>query len=61
MPIIKTAEQIQKMAVGEILEVIADDEGITSDMPSWCQITGHEFLKIEKLSSEYHTFVKKIV
>ncbi len=61
VPIIKTAEQVQKMANGQILEVIADDEGITSDMPNWCQMTGHEFLGIEKADMEYHTFVKKIV
>ncbi len=40
MPIVKTAQEIKELAEGEILEVIADDKGIKSDMPAWCSKTG---------------------
>ena len=33
MPIVKTSQEIKEMQPGEVLEVIADDKGIKSDMP----------------------------
>lgn len=59
MPIIQTVEKIREMAEGEVLEVIADDKGITSDMPAWCKSTGHEFLGIEERNGSYHVYVRK--
>ncbi len=59
MPIIKTAEAIKKIEIGQVLEVIADDEGIVNDMPSWCKMTGHEYLGIEEDDDEFKTYVKK--
>ncbi len=59
MPIAKTCQAIKKMEVGEILEVIADDEGIVEDMPNWCKATGNEFLGLEKRDGEFHAFVRK--
>ena len=40
MPIANTAKKIKEMKTGEVLEVIADDEGIKADMPAWCSATG---------------------
>ena len=60
MPIVKTAEKIKELKSGEVLEVIADDKGITQDMPAWCQSTGHEFLGTEQEGKEIKVYVKKI-
>ncbi len=59
MPIIQTAEKIGEMGEGEVLEVVADDKGIASDMPAWCKSTGHEFVGLEQQGREYHVFVRK--
>ena len=59
MPIVKTAEKIKELQPGEVLEVIADDKGITKDMPAWCQSTGHEFLGAEQEGEEIKVYVKK--
>ena len=59
MPIVKTAERIKKLKVGEVLEVVASDKGIKLDMPAWCQATGHEFLGMEEESGEIKVYVKK--
>ncbi|MBL7074199.1 sulfurtransferase TusA family protein [candidate division KSB1 bacterium] len=61
MPIIKTAEKIKELTIGEILEVISDDVGIVEDMPNWCKMTGQEFLCIEEEGDEFRAYVKKIV
>lgn len=59
MPIVKTAQAIKEMAPGEVLEVIADDVGIKSDMPAWCDKTGNECLGTEEAEGEIKVFVRK--
>ena len=59
MPIVKTAEKIKDIEIGQVLEVISDDEGIKEDMPAWCKRTGNEFLRIEEGEGEYRVYVRK--
>ncbi len=59
LPIIKTAEKIKQLKLGEVLEVVADDKGIKLDMPAWCEATGHEFLGVEESDGEIRVYVKK--
>ncbi len=59
MPIVKTAEKIKELKLGEVLEVVADDKGIKLDMPAWCEATGHDFLGVEEAGSEIKVYVKK--
>jgi tRNA 2-thiouridine synthesizing protein A len=59
MPIVKTAQAIKGMKPGEVLEVIADDPGIKSDMPAWAGKTGNEFLALEQDGEEIKVFVRK--
>jgi TusA-related sulfurtransferase len=60
MPIVKTAQKFKELKPGEILEIVADDEGIKKDMPAWCQTTGNEFLGIEEEAGFYKVYVKKV-
>lgn len=60
MPIVKTAMKIKEMKVGELLEVVATDEGIKTDMPAWCKTTGHELVSLEENDGEYKAVVKKL-
>ena len=60
MPIVKTAQKIKKLKVGDILEIVADDKGIKQDMPAWCKTTGNECLGIEEQGEEVKIYVKKI-
>jgi tRNA 2-thiouridine synthesizing protein A len=59
MPIVKTAQQVKKMKVGEVLEVTATDKGIKQDMPAWCKTTGNECLGFEDKGDEVKVYVKK--
>jgi len=59
MPIANTANKIKKLEVGQVLEVLADDEGIKEDMPAWCRTTGHELLAMEEDAGQYKVYVKK--
>ena len=60
MPIANTAKKLKELEVGQVLEVLADDEGIKEDMPAWCKTTGNEFLGIEEKGGEYKVYVKKL-
>jgi TusA-related sulfurtransferase len=63
MPIIKTSKKIKELSIGQVLEVVSDDEGIKQDMPAWCETTGHGFLGLEEEkngpSIHYKVYVKK--
>jgi len=60
MPIVKTAKKIKDLKIGQVLEVISDDEGIKEDMPAWCKRTGNEFLRIEEGEGEYRVYIRKL-
>jgi len=47
-PIMKTRQQIAKLAIGEILEVWADDPAAEDDLKAWAKRSGQKMLKIEK-------------
>lgn len=63
MPIIMTSKKIKELTLGQVLEVVSDDEGIKKDMPAWCQTTGHEMVGLEEENNAatrvYKAFVKK--
>jgi len=47
-PVLKTRQEIDKLAVGEILEVLADDPAAEEDLKAWAKRTGQKILEIEK-------------
>ena len=63
MPIIMTSKKIKQLTMGQVLEVLSDDEGIKKDMPAWCQTTGHEMVGLEEEEADpkrvYKAYVKK--
>ena len=59
MPIANTAKKIKDMQVGQVLEVLADDEGIKEDAPAWCKTTDNELVGIEEEDREYKVYIKK--
>lgn len=61
MPIIQTTDKMQELEIGQVLEVVADDKGIKTDMPAWCESTGNEFLGLEEEDGEYKVYVRKLV
>ncbi len=60
MPIANTAKRMKDMKKGEVLEVLADDEGIKADMPAWAQATGNEFLGLEEEKGKIKVYVRKV-
>jgi len=59
MPIVKIREAIKGLAVGEVIEMLADDPASEADMKSWTRRTGHELLEISKNDAVYRFLVRK--
>lgn len=60
MPILKTRQEIDKLRVGEVLEVLADDPAAKPDIKSWAKRTGQKILKIEKTDEGLRFLIEKI-
>jgi TusA-related sulfurtransferase len=48
MPILKTRQEIDKLALGEVLEVWADDPAAEEDLKAWAKRSGQKILEIDK-------------
>ena len=63
MPIILTSKKIKELALGQVLEIVSDDESSKKDMPAWCDNTGHQMMGLEEEQATsgriYKAFVKK--
>ena len=59
MPIAHTANKLKELEKGQVLEILADDEGIKEDMPAWCKMTGNELLSVEEEGEQYRLYVRK--
>lgn len=59
MPILLTKKTIDKMAVGEVLTVVATDPGSMADFKAWTKNTGHELLSAEQQADIYTYRIRK--
>jgi len=48
IPIIMLADRIGDVAVGQTIEVLADDPAAKTDLPAWCALKSHEFVRAEE-------------
>ncbi|CAC9596199.1 FIG01199485: hypothetical protein [Bathymodiolus heckerae thiotrophic gill symbiont] len=60
MPVIRLGELIEKIAVGDTIEMLASDPGVLHDIPAWCKVHGHKVLNIEEKTDEIVLIVEKI-
>jgi tRNA 2-thiouridine synthesizing protein A len=59
-PVIKTREELNKMQVNEILEVLADDPAAEVDIRSLVKHLQQEVLSVTKNENITHILIKKI-
>lgn len=59
MPVIRTKQEVDKLAVGETLEVLADDPAAEEDLKAWAKRTGQKILEIEKTNEGLRFLIKK--
>ncbi len=59
LPVVKAAEALKEMAPGEVLEVLADDQGVKADYPAFCKGAGHAFLGYLQEGRTVRSFLRK--
>ncbi len=59
IPILRAREEMDKLSVGEILEVLADDPAAEDDLKAWAKRTGQKILKIEKTDEGMRFLIQK--
>jgi len=59
-PLFQTREQIDGIAVGDILEVLADDPAAEEDLKRFAKRTGHELLAFENKDGKLRFLIKKM-
>ena len=59
-PVFRTKIEIEKMRVGEVLTVSADDPAAEDDISRWVNRNGHELLNMSKEGEKITFKIKKV-
>ncbi len=59
-PLFQTREAIDKIIVGETLEILADDPAAEEDLKRFAKRTGHKVIKFEKNRDIIRFLIKKM-
>ena len=59
MPVFNTRKEMDKLAIGEILEVLADDPAAEEDLKAWAKWAGQKILEIEKTGEGMRFIIQK--
>ena len=59
IPVLNTRQEIDKLAIGEILEVWADDPAAEEDLKAWAKRSGQKILEIERTGEGMRFLIQK--
>jgi tRNA 2-thiouridine synthesizing protein A len=59
-PLFQTREQIDSIAVGEVLEVLSDDPAAEEDLKRFAKRTGHQVIAFENNEGRLRFLIKKM-
>lgn len=59
VPVFRTRQEMSKLEVGQILEVIADDPAAEHDIQYWARITGQEIVDFQKQGERMRFLIRK--
>ncbi|MEM0337507.1 MAG: sulfurtransferase TusA family protein [Candidatus Caldarchaeum sp.] len=51
-PVLKTREAVQRINVGEVVEVLATDPASKPDLEAWARKTGNRILSVEETGTD---------
>jgi len=60
MPVVKIAQAMKQVQIGELVEAIATDPGVMADIPAWARTTGNELVSLEKQDKVFKFIVKRV-
>ncbi len=60
MPVVKIAQAIKQVQIGDLIEAVATDPGVMADIPAWARTTGNEVITLEKREKDIRFVIKRI-
>jgi len=60
IPVFRTKEEIDKLEVGQILEVVADDPAAEEDIKYWAKNAGQEILEVKVEKGKIRFLIRKL-
>ena len=58
-PVFRTKIEMERMGVGDVLKVVADDPEAEEDISRWVKRNGHELINFTKENNELVFMIKK--
>ncbi|CUR51519.1 conserved protein of unknown function [Nitrosotalea devaniterrae] len=59
-PVFRTKIEMERMAVGNILKITADDPASEEDISRWVNRMGHQLIGIKKTDKDLEFTIKKV-
>ena len=59
LPVVKARLEMDKLGVGDVLQVLATDPGSVADFENWTKMSGHELLDSKQDEGVYSYLIKK--
>jgi tRNA 2-thiouridine synthesizing protein A len=60
MPVVKIAQAMKQVQVGDLVEAVATDPGVMADIPAWTRSTGNELVSLEKQDKVFKFIVRRV-
>jgi tRNA 2-thiouridine synthesizing protein A len=60
MPVVKLAQALKQVQVGELVEAVATDPGVMADIPAWARTSGNEVVSLEKQDKVFKFIVRRV-
>lgn len=58
-PIVAVKNKLDSMSAGQVLKVVASDQGFKKDIPAWCRSTGNELISVANDESTVTALIRK--
>ncbi len=58
-PVLKLKKEMEKLLLGQRLEITATDAGFSRDAESWCRMTGNRIVEVSSHAGKYKVVVEK--
>lgn len=58
-PVFRTKMEIERLSIGDVLKIVADDPESEEDISRWVNRNGHQLLAINKNNKDLEFVIKK--
>jgi tRNA 2-thiouridine synthesizing protein A len=59
IPVVKLAQAVKKVEIGQVIAAVATDPGVLGDIPSWCKTSGNELISLERDGKLFRFIVRR--